>query len=101
MSSSESPDEFAARIQRRSQAAKGLEHDLLTQVPMLYGSPGSTQPQGDPGVMLARLHREEMLRRNGGGVYSSSKRRSDVSLPYERTTIILVVGLLILAFVAR
>ena len=65
---------------------------------MLYGSPGSLEPRGDPGILLAQTHREEMLRRNGGGIFSSSNDRSDVVLPFERMTAALAV-LIFLLFV--
>lgn len=75
-----SREAFAADLKRRGRAARGLEHDLLTDVPLLYGSPD----HGDPGIVLDRLHREDMLRRNGGGVFRGSGDRSEVSLPFER-----------------
>ena len=77
---------FAASLERRRRAASGLSQDLLTEVPPLYGSPGPLEPHGDPGIVLARLHRDELLRRNGGGVFTRKARRSDVTLPFERTT---------------
>lgn len=82
---------FAKSLEQRRQAAQGLEQDLLTDVPLLYGSPGSLEPHGDPGIVLARVHREDLLRRNGGGVLQSSSRQSDVALPFERTTAALAV----------
>lgn len=83
-------EEFAASLARRSRAAKGLERDLATEVPLLYGSPGSLEPEGDPGVLLSRVHQEELQRRNGGAVSSSSRRRSEVELPFERMTAAIV-----------
>lgn len=77
--------EFAAGLKRRRQAAHGLQQDLLTEVPLLYGSPDSLAPHGDAGVVLAQAHRREMLRRNGGGVLNASSKRSDVALPFEGT----------------
>lgn len=91
-------EEFAESLKRRRQAAQGLEKDLLTKVPLLYGSPGNLEPGGDPGVVLAKLHREELLRRNGGGVLHPSSRRSDVVLPFERATTALALLLLLYAF---
>jgi hypothetical protein len=93
-----SPEEFAARLKRRGQAAKGLEEDLLTKVPVLYGSVGGLEPDGDPGILLAKIHREELLRRNGGGISSSSSKRSNVALPFEGAIEALAV-LLFLFFV--
>lgn len=90
-----SREEFALSLQRRGQAAKGLEQDLLTEVPMLYGSPGSMEPEGDPGILLVRIHQEELQRRNGGGGPGPG-RRSDVSLPFERMTAALPFVLLLL-----
>ena len=88
--------EFAASLERRRQAAGGLEQDLLTKVPLLYGSPGSLEPHGDPGIVLAKAHQEELLRRNGGGVFDRSRRRSDVTLPFERMTSALAILLFLL-----
>ncbi len=96
MASSQNSEAFAASIKRRDQAAKGLEKDLLTEVPLLYGSPGSMEPHGDPGIVLARIHQEELQRRNDGGVLPSPRVRSDVSLPFERTTTVLAFVLLLL-----
>jgi hypothetical protein len=83
-----SAEEFHASLKRRRQAAQGLEHDLLTKVPLLYGSPDGC---GDPDVVLARIHREEMLRRNGGGVFSTPRKRSDIALPFERTVEVIAI----------
>lgn len=82
---------FAAEMKRRGQAAKGLERDLLTKVPILYGSPGSLDPHGDPGIVLGKIHQEELLRRNGGGVFGSQRTVSDVRLPFERALRCLVI----------
>lgn len=90
--------DFAASLRRREQAAKGLEKDLLTEVPLLYGSPSSMEPQGDPGIVLAHMHQEELLRRNGGGAPPTSTARSDISLPFERTMAILAIVLFLLIF---
>ena len=81
-----SAEEFAASLARRRQAAQGLQQDLLEKVPLLYGSPDGLAPYGDPGVVIARAHQDELLRRNGGGILSTSRKRSDVALPFERTT---------------
>ena len=89
-----SREAFVASLEQRARAARGLEQDLLTDVPLLYGSaeisepmlyrsPGSV-PVTDPGILLDRLHREDMIRRNGGGMPPSSNEGSDVSLPFER-----------------
>ncbi|MFV0624938.1 hypothetical protein ACBY01_13140 [Sphingomonas sp. ac-8] len=94
----ENSDEFAADLRRRAEAAKGLEKDLLTEVPLLYGSPGRMEPQGDPGILIAQMHREDMQRRNGGGVPPSSGRRSGVSLPFERALCALALALTVLFF---
>lgn len=91
------PGDFAASLRQRRQAAEGLEQDLLSKVPLLYGSPGSLEPHGDPGAVIAKAHREELLRRNGGGVPQSSSKRGDVTLPFERATTALAV-LLFLVF---
>jgi hypothetical protein len=89
---------FAASLKHRRQAAEGLERDILTKVPLLYGSPGSLEPGGDPGIALARLHREELVQRNGGGVTQVSGKRSDVALPFERAMTAVAI-LLFLFFV--
>lgn len=81
-----SAEVFEASLKRRRQSAEGLEQDLLTEVPLLYGS-----AKADPGIELARIHREEMVRRNGGGVSSSSGRRSELVLPFEGVTAAVVV----------
>lgn len=92
-----SPDAFAARLEQRRRAAQGLEQDLLTEVPLLYGSAGDL-PQGDPGIVLAKAHREELVRRNGGGVLRPSSRRSEVRLPFERLMAALLVLFLLFVF---
>ena len=86
-----SAGEFSASLERRRRAAQGLQQDLLTKVPLLYGSPDSLASGGDPGVILAQAHQEEALRRNGGGVLSRSRKRSDVALPFERSTAALAI----------
>lgn len=96
MPASKNAEDFAASLRRRDQAARGLEKDLLTEVPLLYGSPGSMEPQGDPGIVIARLHQEELQRRNDGGLPPSKRARSDVLLPFERATAILPFVLLLL-----
>jgi len=92
-------ENFAEGLRRRGQAAKGLEQDLLTKVPLLYGSPGSSA-DGDPGIALARIHRKELVRRNGGGVMHASGERSDVALPFERAMAALAILLLLLVLFA-
>lgn len=92
---------FAADLARRAAAAKGLQTDLLTQVPLLYGSPDAHAPGGDPGTLLARLHREDLLRRNGGGVPSSRPNREPPRLPYERALLVLGVILGVIFAIAR
>jgi hypothetical protein len=54
------------------------------------------EPEGDPGILLARIHQDELLRRNGGGIAGSPRRRSDVALPFEHLTGALAVALLVL-----
>ncbi|MEA1013732.1 hypothetical protein [Sphingosinicella sp. LY1275] len=82
---------FAESLKQRRRAADGLEQDLLTQVPVLYGSPGSLEPRGDPGIVLAQAHHEELVRRNGGGVLHRSSKHSEVALPFERLIIALTI----------
>jgi hypothetical protein len=81
-------------LKRRGQAAQGLERNLLTEVPLLYGSPD----KADPGILHATLHREELLRRNGGGIPEAPGKTSDVALPFERSMAFLSVLLLLLLF---
>jgi hypothetical protein len=100
-------EEFIETLNRRRQAQDRLEKDLLNEVPLSYGSPGEVgfqiDPQlreGDPGIILARIHREEMLRRNGVDAFSASGIRSEVRLPFERTTtwlVFLITAILLLA----
>ena len=91
---------FAENLKRRGEAARGLEKDLLTDVPLLYGSPGSQQPHGDPGIVLAKIHREELIRRNGGGVTSSPGEESAARLPFERAMVALVILFVIVLYSA-
>jgi hypothetical protein len=91
-------DAFSASLDRRRQAAEKLERDLLTEVPLLYGSPGGAQG-GDPGIALAQIHRDELLRRNGGGLPPYVGKRSDVArLPFERTMAVVVIAVFLLLF---
>jgi hypothetical protein len=95
-------EEFAEGLERRRQAADRLEQDLLNDVPLSYGSPeGGYTPEGDPGVVLARIHREEMLRRNGYDVSQASGTKSEISLPFERTTGALAVILLLIVLFSK
>jgi hypothetical protein len=98
MAPCEGQDNFEANLQGRSRAAKGLERDLLTEVPLLYGSPGRAEPEGDPGIVLAAIHREELIRRNGGGVPPYSNSGTDNALPFERAITVLVFALLLVIF---
>ena len=85
--------EFIKSLDQRRQAQDRLEQDLLSEMPLLYGLPGEVglhDPRdgpGDPGITLARIHREDMLRRNGVDAFSASGDRSEVRLPFERTVI--------------
>lgn len=92
-------EEFAAGLEGRGRAAQGLERDLLTEMPLLYGS--ASAPRGDPGIVLARLHREEMVRRHGGRVFRSSGKGSDVSLPFERAMTALALILFLWALFGK
>lgn len=93
--SDKNADAFVDHLRQRAEAAEKLEHGLLTEVPMLYGSPGRHAPEGDPGIVIARLHREELLRRSGALPFWRSERRP-TRLPYERfvIAIVLVLGAL-------
>lgn len=94
------PKAFAENLKRRRQAAQGLEQELLTNVPLLYGSPGQMEADGDPGIVLAQFHREDMLRRNGGSPLQAVGKRSDVVLPFERATAALAILLCLFFFLA-
>lgn len=89
--------QFVESLKRRGQAAEGLRNDLLTEVPLLYGTPGSLEARGDPGIVLAEIHREDLVRRNGGGV-ATGRAEGRETLPYETMTmaIAIVVGLVLL-----
>jgi hypothetical protein len=89
---------FAESLKRRGEAARGLQEDLLHEVPLLYGSAGRAHPHGDPGVVLAKLHREQMVGRNGGGIPEASEGRSHALLPFERTIMVLVILILLVQF---
>ena len=97
----EDPEAFAESLRRRRQAAEGLERDLLTEVPMLYGSPDDRPGRADPGIVLARVHREEMVRRNGVEALDPSGRRSEVLLSFERATGALAVLLFLFLLFER
>ncbi len=58
-------------------------------MPMLYGSAGPHEPEGDPGIVIARLHREELLRRSGAMPLSPVD-EPPPRLPYERALIAIV-----------
>ena len=90
---------FESDLRQRAEAARGLEQDLLTEVPLLYGSPGAAEAEGDPGIVLARLHRENLLHRNGGGAPSKLWRRGDNPLPFENAISALAILILIAIFV--
>jgi hypothetical protein len=91
------PQAFARSLKHRHEAARGVEQELLTNVPLLYGSPGEA---GDPGIVLARAHREDMLRRHGSSFPRASGSRSEVRLPFERATGALAILLSLLFFFA-
>lgn len=93
-------DAFAAHLRQRGEAAQKLEQGLRTEVPMLYGSPGQHAPEGDPGIVIARLHREELLRRSGGMPVSRSE-KPPAPLPFERFLIAFCVILELLYFFGR
>jgi hypothetical protein len=96
IASEEEHRQFVESLRRRGQAAEALQNDLLTEVPLLYGTPGSLEARGDPGIILAEIHREELVRRNGGGVAKRAEGRD--TLPFEDTTmaIALALGLVLL-----
>jgi hypothetical protein len=81
-------DAFAEHLRQRAEAAQKVEQGLLTEVPMLYGSPGPHEPEGDPGILIARLHRGELLRRSGAMPVVRAGEPPE-RLPYERFLIVL------------
>jgi hypothetical protein len=83
-------EKFAASLKQRSEAASQLEKDLLTEVPLLYGQPGSW---GDIG--LARIRRDEMRRRSG------EKDPTPEPLRFERATAVLAVLLFLIVLFAK
>jgi len=64
---------------------------------LLYGSPGSLEARGDPGITIAEIHREELIRRSGGGVGNMRPEKPD-RLPYENAMMVIafVAGLILL-----
>jgi hypothetical protein len=88
-------EEFAASLNRRCEAANELEKDLLTEVPLMYGSPGSWGNVG-----LARIRREEMLRRSGDDGLKTSGTKYE-PLPFERATAALAVLLFLFVLLAK
>ncbi len=93
-------DAFAAHLRQRAEAAQKLEQGLLTEVPMLYGSPGHHASAGDPGIVIARLHREELLRRSSAMPVTRCE-EPPAPLPYERFLIAVCVVLELLYFFGR
>jgi hypothetical protein len=99
--------EFVESLDRRRQAQDRLEQDLLNDVPLLYGLPGEVgfhDPRdgpGDPGIIIARIHREDMLRRNGVDAFSASGESAEVRLPFERTVIWLMFLLGAISLLAK
>jgi hypothetical protein len=89
---------FAESLKRRGRAARGLEKDLLSEVPLLYGTPGQLTPDGDPGILLTKIHREDLVRRNGGGVPGPTHETADAGLPFEGAMVALVILLSIVFF---
>lgn len=87
--------QFAEHLRQRGDAARDLGDDLLTEVPLLYGSPGGGEPRGDPGILLAEMHRDELVRRHGGNPAHLRARKAPAELPFERT--MLWLSLLLLA----
>lgn len=98
MDSPRNAEEFTASLERRARAAKGLERDLVTEVPLLYGRPGRLEPEGDPGIVLARIHREELQRRNSGGLPLPPGARSESPSKRARTAISVGAILFLLIF---
>lgn len=95
-----SATEFTTNLKQRGEAARGLNKDLLTDVPLLYGSPGPLASNGDAGIVLSQIHREEMVRKNGGGLSGFRAEESPARLPLERTTTALAMLLAIIYFLA-
>ncbi len=87
--------QFTLSLMNRRKSADGLERDLRKKVPMLYGSPwfggrfGRHAGVRDPGIEIAKLHREAMVAKNGGGLPPGVGPTATPKLPYERKVIIL------------
>lgn len=76
----------ALSISNRSDAARGLHGDLLTNVPMLYGEPLQDMLVGD-------MHRKGMAAKNGGGLPQGSlESMSAYRLMWRAMWVLLVVS---------
>ena len=80
--------QFELSIRNRKRSADGLQDDLLHEVPLLYGEGGYR----DQDIALGAIHREAMLRKNGGGLPPGSPSTANARLPFER---MLLFGLLL------
>jgi hypothetical protein len=69
----------ALSIKNRSRAAQGLQKDLLHEVPMLYGQNNLWGAD----VAIGKIHREGMVRKNGGGLPPGVPATSKAKLPME------------------
>lgn len=72
----------ALSIENRSRAAKGLQKDLLKEVPMLYGKP-DIRYNWRPDEQIGSMHREGLVRKNGGGLPPGIPATSNAKLPME------------------
>ena len=85
--------QFEQSVRDRKRAADGLHDDLLHEVPLLYGSGGYR----DQDIALGAIHREAMLRKNGGGLPAGSSSTSKPYLPFERIVAFLAVLLVLIS----
>ena len=87
--------DYTAELEQRANEAKGLEGDLLHEVPLQYGA--GSQHCHDPSILMAGVHRENIVHRNGGGLPADNSSTKNLRLPYER----LLIGAFILYWIIK
>lgn len=81
----------AASIKARREAAAGLQGDLLSEVPMLFGPNNLFAAD----VALGKIHREGLVKKHGGGLPGGVSTTSGAKLPMERPMEVLFVCFMI------